>query len=142
MGAYPTLCPLAVLHFLFGFAFRGGIVGDAALGGTLLAMRLAAAKGTPQVAPSSVTGMGQKENPAMPATAQTTPQMRLASQHAAQHDVILLHQSTGFAVAVPIRTEVEMRLDLDYEKPRVSLIILMLFVMSLSYPIAAPVSRG
>jgi len=86
--------------------------------------------------------MGQKENPAMPATAQTAPQMRLASQHGPQHDVILLHQSTGFALAVPIRTEVEMLLDLDYDKPSVSLIILMLFDMSLSYSIDAPVSRG
>jgi hypothetical protein len=86
--------------------------------------------------------MGQKENPAMPATAQTAPQIGSASQHAPQHDIILLHQSTGFALAVPIRTEVEMLLDLDYDKPRVSLIILMLFDMSLSYPIDAPVSRG
>jgi hypothetical protein len=86
--------------------------------------------------------MGQKENPAMPATAQTAPQMRSASQHAPQHDVILLHQLTDFALAVPIQTEVEMRLDLDDQKPRVSLIILMLFDMSLSYPIDAPVSRG
>src|ERR1041385_3708215 len=70
IGAYPTLSPLAVLHLLLHFAFRGGIVGDAALGRTLLAMRLPTAKGTAQVPPSSVTGMGQKENPAMPATAQ------------------------------------------------------------------------
>ena len=65
-----------------------------------------------------------------------------ASQHGPQHHVILLHQSTGFALAVPTRTEVEMGLDLDYEKPSVSLIILMLYDMSLSYPIDTPVSRG
>jgi len=35
-----------------------------------------------------------------------------------------------------------MLLDLDYDKPRVSLIILMLFDMSSSYPVDAPVSRG
>jgi hypothetical protein len=86
--------------------------------------------------------MGQKENPAMPATAQATPQIGSAAQHAPQHDVILLYQSTGYALTVPIRTEMEMRLDLDYDKPRVSLIMLMLFDMSLSYPIDAPVSRG
>gem|GEM_PF-5670764 len=78
----------------------------------------------------------------MPATVQTAPQMGPAAQHAPQHHVILLHQSTGFALAVPILTEVEMRLDVDYDKPRVSLIILMLFGMSLSYPIGASVSRG
>jgi hypothetical protein len=86
--------------------------------------------------------MGQKENPTMPATAQTAPQMRLASQHGPQHHVILLHQGTDFALAVPIQTEMEMRLDLHDDKPRVSLIILMLFNMSLSYPIDALVSRG
>jgi hypothetical protein len=86
--------------------------------------------------------MAQKENPAMPATPQIAPQMGLAAQHGPQHDVILLHQSTGFALAVPIRSEVEMRLDFDYDKPRVSLIMLVLFDMSLSYPIDAPVSRG
>jgi hypothetical protein len=86
--------------------------------------------------------MGQKENPAMPATAQAAPQIGSPSQHAPQHDVILHHQCTDFALAVPIQTEVEMRLDLDDDKPRVSVIILMLFDMSLSYPIDASVSRG
>jgi hypothetical protein len=86
--------------------------------------------------------MGQEEDPAMPATLQTAPQMGSASQYRPQHDVVLLHPSTDFALAVPIRTEVEMLLDLGYEKPSVSLIILMLFDMSLSYPIDTPVSRG
>jgi hypothetical protein len=78
----------------------------------------------------------------MPATAQVTPQIGAAAQHAPQHDVIPLHESTGFALTVPLRTEMEMRLDLDYDKPRVSLIMLILFDISLSYPIDAPVSRG
>ena len=78
----------------------------------------------------------------MPATAQTAPQIGSASEHRPQHDVILLHQITGFTVVMPIRTEVEMRLDLDYDKPSVSLIILILFDMFLSYPIDAPVSSG
>ena len=95
-----------------------------------------------QVAPPGVPGIGQKENTAMPATAQATPQIGSAAQHGPQHDVILPHESAGFALTVPIRTEMEMRLDLDYDKPRVSLIMLMLFDMSLSYPIDAPVSRG
>src|SRR4029077_7031198 len=123
IGAYSTLGPLAVLHLLLRFAVRGGVVGDAALDRTPLAMRLPAAKGTPQVAPPGVPGIGQKENPAMPATAQATPQIGSAAQHGPQHDVILLHEGTGFALTVPIRTEMEMRLDLDYDKPRVSLIM-------------------
>jgi hypothetical protein len=74
----------------------------------------------------------------MPTTAQTAPQVGSAPQHGPQHDVILHHQSTDFALVVPIRAEVEILLDLDYDKPRVSLIILILFDMSLSYPIDAP----
>ncbi len=104
-------------------------------------MRLAAAKGTAQVAPPGVAGVGQKEDPAMPATPQTAPQVALAAQQGPHHDVILQHQSAHFALAIPIRTEVEMPLDLDYDKPRVSLII-QVFITSLSYPIDAPVSRG
>src|SRR2546430_189763 len=99
-GAYSTLDSLAVLNLLLLFAFRGRVVGHAAFGRTLLAMHLPAAKGTPQVAPPGITGMGQEENPAMPATAQTAPQMGLASQHGPQHDVMLLHQSTHFALAI------------------------------------------
>src|SRR2546430_12870558 len=98
---YTTLFrSLAVLNLLLLFAFRGRVVGHAAFGRTLLAMHLPAAKGTPQVAPPGITGMGQEENPAMPATAQTAPQMGLASQHGPQHDVMLLHQSTHFALAI------------------------------------------
>src|SRR5262245_66032846 len=88
LGAHSTLGPLAVLNLLLRFAFRGGVVGDATLGGTLLAMRFPAAKWTPQVAPPGVPGMAQKENPAMPATPQIAPQMGLAAQHGPQHDVI------------------------------------------------------
>lgn len=142
IGACSTLDSLAVLHFLLRFAFRGRVVGDAALPRTVLAMRLPASKGTPQVAPSGISRMGQEENPAMPATAQTAPQIGSASQYGPQHDVILPYQSACFTLAVPIRTEVEMLLDLDYDKPRVSLIILMLFDTSLSYPIDAAVSSG
>jgi hypothetical protein len=105
-------------------------------------MRRPAAKWTPQVPPPGVPGIGQKENPAMPATAQTAPQIRSAAQHGPQHDVILLHQTTGFALTVPIPADMELRLDLDNNKPKVSLIMLVLFDMSLSYPIGAPVSRG
>jgi hypothetical protein len=132
---------LAVLDLLLGFAFRGGVVGDAALGRASLAMRLAAAKRTAQVTPPDVAGMGQEEDPAMPATPQTAPKVPLAPQQGPQHDVILQHQSAHFTPAIPIRTEVEMPLDLDYDKPRVSLII-RVSITSLSYPIDAPVSRG
>lgn len=88
---------------------------------------------TTQVAPPGIPGVSQEEDPAMPATPQTAPQVGLAAQQGPQHDVIPQHQSAHFALAIPIWTEVEMPLDLDYDKFRVSLIIRM-FVTSLSYP--------
>jgi len=72
---------LAILHLLLRFAFHGRVVGDAACGRASLAMRLAATKGTAQVAPPGVPGVSQEEDPAMPATPQTTPQVGLATQH-------------------------------------------------------------
>jgi hypothetical protein len=57
--------------------------------------------------------MGQEEDSALPATAQTSPQMGSVPQHGPQNHVIQLHQSTDFALVVPIRTEVEMLLDFD-----------------------------
>src|ERR1700746_3062467 len=77
----------------------------------------------------------------MPAPLQTAPQVALTAQQGPQYNVILQHQCAHFTSPVPIRTEVKVPLDLDYDKPRVSLII-RVFVTSLSYPIDAPVSRG
>jgi hypothetical protein len=113
MDAYSTLDSLAIFHLLLRFAFLSPVVGDAALGRTLLAMRLPAAKGTRQIAPPAIPRMGQEEDPALPATAQTSPQIGSAPQHRPQNHVILLHQSTDFALVVPIWTELEMLLDLD-----------------------------
>jgi hypothetical protein len=72
------------------------------------------------------SGDGSKRKSGNAGNASNSAQMGLAAPHGPQHDVILLHQSTGFALAVPIRSEVEMRLDFDYDKPRVSLIMLVL----------------
>jgi hypothetical protein len=132
----------AVLNFLFFFPFLRRVVGDTALSRTLPAMRLSASKRTPQITAPYVTRMGQEENPAMTAPAQAPPQIRAASQKRPQHGVILLYQNTHLAFAVPIGVELEMLLDFYDDKPRFSLMILMLLNTSLSYPIDASVSRG
>jgi hypothetical protein len=108
----------------------------------LFAVRLSASEWTSQVAASRITRMGQKEYPAMHASTATSSQIRSPLQHGPQHDVVLLHQITDFTLAVPIGTELEMLLDFRYNKPNVSLMMLMLFDTSLSYPIDASVSRG
>ncbi len=72
-----AFAPLPVLHLLLELALLGAVVLDAALRRTPLAMRLLAPKRTTQVVTSGITWMGQKENPAMPATGQAGPQARL-----------------------------------------------------------------
>jgi hypothetical protein len=137
-----TLRSLAVLNLLLRFAFRCGVVGNAAIRRVLFAVRLSASQRTPQIAPSRITGIAQKEDPAMHASIQASPQIPSPPQHGPQHDVVLLHQLADLALATPIRTELEMLLNLNYDKPSVSLMMVMLFDTSLSYPIDAPVSRG
>jgi len=57
--------------------------------------------------------MRQEENSAMPAARHTPTQLRSGSPNGPQHDVVLLHQTHYLALAVPIRTELEMLLDFD-----------------------------
>jgi hypothetical protein len=70
-----------------------------------------ASKRTPQVLAASVPGMGQEENPALPAAAQTGPQMGVEVEDRAQLDVILPHQSVDAAATVPIRAALKLLLD-------------------------------
>jgi hypothetical protein len=74
-------------------------------------MRFLAAKRTTQIAASGITGMGQKENPAIPATGQAWPQARFGPQNGPQDDIVLQHESAHLALAVPARAELEMLLD-------------------------------
>src|SRR5207302_5065122 len=66
-----------------------------------------------------VSGMGQKENPAMPATAHIRSQAGFLSQQGAQDNVVLPHQfPDGRTATIPVRTELELLLDFNYQKPR------------------------
>jgi len=57
--------------------------------------------------------MSQEENPAMAAARHTPPQIRSASQHGPQDDVVLPHQSPYLTLSVPIPAELKMLLDCD-----------------------------
>ena len=107
------LAALAVLQFLLLLAFRGAVVGHAALVGASPTMRLAAPKRTSQIPAPCVAGMGQEENPTLSATAQTGPQRRVGAKDPAQLDVIRPDQSAGAAAAVPIRAALKLLLDFD-----------------------------
>ena len=77
------------------------------------AVRCSAPKRTPQIPAPRVPGMGQEENPALAATAQTGPQMRVGTEDRAQLDVILPDQSADAAAAIPIRDALKLLLDFD-----------------------------
>jgi len=79
IGSRFTLAALAVLDPFFRFAFLRAVVLDTALGRPPLAVRLFASKRTSQIPPPCVSGMRQKENPAMPAPRHTLPQLSSGS---------------------------------------------------------------
>ena len=74
------------------FAFRCGSRRRCARS-SASAMRLPAAKGTPQVVAPGVAGVGQKENPAMPAPCQAPFELRLAPYCRSQNRVIRQDQT-------------------------------------------------
>jgi len=94
-------------------AMISAVVLDTALRIPSLAVRLFATKWTSQITASRVSWLRQKENPAMPAPRHPPPQISSGSPDGPQHDVVLPHQSAYLALAVPIRTELEMLLDFD-----------------------------
>jgi hypothetical protein len=74
-------------------------------------MRIFAPKSTTQIAAPGITGMGQEEDPAVPAAGQASPQARFGPQNGPQDEIVLQHKSVYFALAVPDRAELEMLLD-------------------------------
>jgi len=111
----PLILPMAVLHPLLLFPLQAPVVLHTACGRTLLAVRGLAPKRTAQIPAPGVTRMREEENPTMPTTAETAPQLGLVPDNGAQHHVILPHQRADpLAPPVPIRADLEKFLDLDY----------------------------
>jgi len=113
-GSRFTLASLAVLNLFLRFAFLGAVVLDTALGRPPLPVRLFASKRTSQIPPPRVSWMRQEEDPAMPAPRHTLPQLSSGSPDRPQHDVVLTHQCSHLARAVPIPAELKTLLDFDY----------------------------
>jgi hypothetical protein len=119
-------CPaFIILLALLDLPILPPVVIDAALGGTLSAVSILAAKGTSQVRTTGVARVRQKENAAMPAPGQAGSQTRLGSQNRSQKQIILQHQGGYRPSVIPVRPELEMLLDLDCKKPKLSLRMLM-----------------
>jgi len=92
---------------IFELALLRAVVPHAARGGTPAAVCIFAPKRTTKVTAPGVTWMGQEQDPAMPATSQAAPQVRLGPQDGTQDAIILKHESKHFARAVPIRAELD-----------------------------------
>jgi len=95
---------------------------------------LSASKGTAQIITLCVARMGKEEDPAMPASGQEGPQVRLVSQDGPQDAVVPQDETPCLAQAVPPRAELEVLLEPYEEKPRVSLMILMYCFTALVLP--------
>jgi hypothetical protein len=67
--------------------------------------------------------------------------VRLGPQHRSQQPVILQHQGGHRAPTIPIRPKLKMLRDPGCKRPKPSLRMLTLNLMSPSYRISTPVSR-
>jgi alcohol dehydrogenase class IV len=57
--------------------------------------------------------MGEEKNVAMPAAGQARTEAGLSVEHRAEHEIVFLHQIGHGFTPIPIRTELEIFLDLD-----------------------------
>lgn len=104
-------------------------------------MRVPATERTAEVLPASVAGMGQEEDPAVPATDTTPPEIGPAPQRRPQHEVVRQDQVADLALAIPARSKRESLLDGYKRKPRVSDRMLRL-IMLLALPDSPRVVQG
>jgi hypothetical protein len=74
----------------------------------------------------------------VPAAFQTPPQAWIGPQHGPEHKIVLQHQISDFAAAVPARLELKMFLDFYDQKPSVSLMMLIASFTASSYTIGTP----
>jgi hypothetical protein len=109
------------------------VIGDTPLGRSLLAVGLATAKGATQIVATPIARVGQKENPALPTPGQAAPQVRLGAQDRTQQQIILQDQGGDGLLMIPVGLKGKMLRDLDCKKLKLSLKMLMLYLMSLSY---------
>jgi hypothetical protein len=138
----PEQVALPILDRFLESAFLPTVVFDTPLGGALLAVDFTATKGTAQIVPTRVTGMCQKEYSAVPAVFQAASTVRMAAQGRAYCRIILQNKVAYLALAIPVRPELKMSLDLYCKKPRLPPTILMGVCMSSFYSINAFASSG
>ena len=90
----------------------------------------------------SVARIGQEKDPAMPATGEAGPKVRIGILNGPQEEIVLQNEITHSLPEVPSRVKLEMLLDFDSKKPRLSLKMLMDFCIASFYYMAPSGSRG
>src|SRR5262245_7827338 len=116
-----SFAPSRVEGSLLHLALWLPIVSDAASRRLALAMGPATPERTAQVPPPSIAPIGEKEDPAVPASGQALSQPGFNPQHRAQHHVVRQHQRRDHLIAIPLRVESKTPCDLSCKKPRLSL---------------------
>ena len=101
-----------------------------------------AAEGTAQIGAASVPGVGEEEDPALPAPREAGPGAELGEQDRMQYGVVLQDQLAQWRRAVPVGGEPELPLDRYGKKARRSLNRLIVNGMACSYHKGATMSRG
>jgi hypothetical protein len=89
-----------------------------AAGVTLAAMRLPAPETTPQIIPTSVAWISEKNNPALSAVLQVGPQVWPLAQQRPNLGIVRPHQLAHLVAAVPTWLKLEMPLNFGCYKPR------------------------
>lgn len=85
-------------------------------------MSLSAAKRTTKIVPTSVTGMGEKQDVAVLTPGQAMFEMGLFFENKTDGPVISCSNPSNLILAVPIGNKLKMRFKLYYKKARCSLI--------------------
>ena len=103
---------------------------------------LPAAERAAKIPTSPISGMGQKEYPAMFASRQAPSKMRLNPYSRPQQEVILQYKMPNRIIMIPSLAKFKTLPDFYCKFARFSLIILIVFDISSSYPIEANPSIG
>ena len=88
------LVPLPLPH-------RRAVVGSTAFVRVPAAVKVCTAEGAAKVLTPHVAGVGDEEDPAVPAPGEKPPDPRLVSQNGAQDDVVIQHEPAHLATGVP-----------------------------------------
>ena len=101
-----------------------------------------AAKGTPEICTAFIAWMGEKLNVAMFASLQTQLKVGIVFQDGFYSKIVLKNEIVDLTLSIPIWLRFKMFLNLYSKKPSVSLTILMILGMSLSYYKILTLSRS